>query len=86
MKHGGKVKQCSTEGCKNNAKRGGVCWRHGAYRNAQEESTAFGSEYENTTATQKLPNQNSSRSTRRESERISVPEEVTILCQETAEV
>ena len=86
VKHGAKVKRCSSEGCSNQAVRGGVCIRHGAYRNALDESTAFGSEYEKTTATKTLPNQRASRSSLRESERISVPEEVTILCQETAEV
>ena len=55
MKHGAKVKQCSTEGCTNKVVKGGVCWRHGAYRNPNDESTAFasclGSEFEKTTAT-----------------------------------
>eukprot|EP00985_Skeletonema_marinoi_P035048 scaffold45473_cov175-Skeletonema_marinoi.AAC.1 len=51
-----------TEGCTNQAKRGGVCKRHGAYRNAHNESTAFGSELEKNTVTQTavtqiLPNQ-----------------------------
>ena len=30
MKHGAKVKRCSTEGCKSFAVKGGVCMRHGA--------------------------------------------------------
>ena len=61
--------------------------KHGAYHNAQDESTAFGSEYENTTATQTLPNQRaSSRSSLSESGRRIVPEEVTILCREIVEV
>jgi hypothetical protein len=30
MRHGAKVKRCSSEGCTNKAKRGGVCIRHGA--------------------------------------------------------
>ncbi len=86
IKHGAKKKKrCSSEGCSNQVQRGGVCIRHGAYGNAQGESTVFGSEYENTTATQTLPNHRASRSTLRVPER-SVPEEVTILCQETAEV
>ncbi len=44
-------------GCTNQARKGGVCWRHGhgANRNPYEESTAFtsciGSELEKTTAT-----------------------------------
>ena len=87
-KHGAKVRRyrCSREGCTNQTKRGGVCWRHGAYRNAQDESTAFRSEYERTTATQTLPNQRTSRSSLSESGRRSVPGEVTILCQEIVEV
>ena len=55
MKHGAKVKRCSVEGCTNHSKRGGVCYRHGAYRNPHEESTAFtscfGSDFDKTTAT-----------------------------------
>ena len=86
MKHGAKVKLCRSEGCTNQAKKGGVCKRHGAYRNAQDESTAFGSEYERTTATQSLPNQRTSRSSLSESGRRIVPEEVTILCREIVEV
>ena len=30
MKHGANVKRCSSEGCNNYAKRGGVCMKHGA--------------------------------------------------------
>jgi hypothetical protein len=30
VKHGAKVKRCSSEGCKNIVKKGGVCVRHGA--------------------------------------------------------
>ena len=62
MRHGAKMKKklCSSEGCTNYSKRGGLCQRHGAYRNPTDESTAFpscfGSEFEKTTAT--YPNQN----------------------------
>ena len=88
MRHGAKVKLCRNEGCTNNALRGGVCWRHGAsYRNTHDESTAFGSEFEMTTATQTLPNQSVSRVAVREGqERSGVPGEVAILCQEIVEV
>ena len=58
MRHGAKGKVCSSEGCTNLAKRGGVCRRHGVYRNPHDESTAFTmheSAYDDTTAT--LPNQ-----------------------------
>jgi hypothetical protein len=30
MRHGAKVKLCSSDGCTNFAKNGGVCVRHGA--------------------------------------------------------
>ena len=30
IRHGGKVKLCSSEGCTNHSKKGGVCMRHGA--------------------------------------------------------
>ena len=82
IKHGAMKKRCSSAGCTNRAQGGGVYKKHGAYRNEQDESTAFGSELEKTTTTRTLPNQRSSRS----SERGSVPEEVTILCQEIVEV
>ena len=45
---------CSSDGCTNQAKKGGVCKRHGAYRNPNDESTAFtlsSSAFERTTAT-----------------------------------
>ena len=52
----GQVKRCNSDGCTNEAIKGGVCWRHGAYRNTNDESTAFGSElFEKTTVTQALP-------------------------------
>jgi len=84
IRYWSKKKLCSNEGCTNQAKQRG---RHGAYRNTQNGSTAFGSEYEMTTATQTSPNQRtSSRVVVREGqERSSVPEEVTI-CQEIVEV
>ena len=90
MRHGAKwsKKKCSSVGCTNQGKRGGVCWRHGANRNAHDQSTAFGSEYDETTTTQTLPNQHASRATVREVQQggSSVPGEVTILCQEIVEV
>ncbi len=30
MKHGAKMKRCSSEGCTNQAQKGGVCIKHGA--------------------------------------------------------
>jgi len=88
IKHGAKTKRCSSEGCTNKALRGGVCRRHGANRNTHDQSTAFGSEFERTTATQLLPNQRALRDTVREVQQggSSVPGEVTILCQEIVEV
>ena len=53
-----------------------------AYHNIQEESTAFGSEYEMTTVTQTLPNQHDAV---RGVEESSVPGEVIIMCQEIEE-
>ncbi|KAK1748109.1 hypothetical protein QTG54_000048 [Skeletonema marinoi] len=58
IRHGAKVKQCISEGCANNAQKGGVCRRHGASRTLHDETTAFGSEFEKTTATLTTPNQN----------------------------
>eukprot|EP00984_Skeletonema_dohrnii_P025198 scaffold14311_cov150-Skeletonema_dohrnii-CCMP3373.AAC.5 len=91
IRHGAKwsKKKCSIEGCTNNSRRGGVCRRHEAYRATQDESTAFGSEFDITTETQSIPTQRASRATVREgheSERSSVPGEVAILCQEIVEV
>ncbi len=87
IKHGAKVKRCSSERCTNKAVQGGVCCRHGAKRNTYDESTAFGSEFDKTTATLTVANHQRTRSlfsmTRGGS---SVPEEVTILCQEIVEV
>jgi hypothetical protein len=77
MRHGAKVKQCSSEGCKNIAQKGGVCRRHGAYRNNHEESTAFtsclGSEFDKTTATH--PYQRISTASKPQDD---VPEEVAV--------
>ncbi len=77
LKHGAKVKRCSVEGCTNHSKKGGVCKRHGAYRNHDEESTAFascfGSEFDKTTFTH--PNQ---RTPSASTIRGSVPEQVVI--------
>jgi hypothetical protein len=53
VKHGAKVEY--SDGCMNISLKGGVCWRHGANRNPNDESTAFascfGSEFEKTTVT-----------------------------------
>jgi hypothetical protein len=88
MRHGGKVKQCSIEGCRNIVVKGGVCWRHGANRNTQDESTAFGSELEltNATTTQIISHHRASRAAVRRQEESTVPGEVTILCEEIVEV
>ena len=59
-RHGAEIKLCSSDWCTNNVIRGGVCRRYGAKRNAQDASTAFGSEFEMTTATKILPNQGAS--------------------------
>ena len=49
--------------------------------------SAFGSEYGETTATQSIPNQRTSRVAARErQEGSSIPEEVAILCREIVEV
>ena len=85
MRHGAKVKLCSSEGCTNQSVRRGLCCRHGAY--LQDESTAFGSKLEMTTATQTtISHQRASNAAVRGQEESSVPEEVTILCQEIVEV
>ena len=79
IKHGAKVehKRCTIEGCTNYSKRGGVCIRHGAYRNPTDESTAFtscfGSEFDKTTLTH--PNQ---RTPAASASQTSVPEEVAV--------
>ena len=65
--------------------KGGACIRHGAYHNTSDQSTAFGSEYEKTTASHTPTSQSALGAVPRGSERGSVPEEVTILCQEIVE-
>jgi len=86
-RHGAKVKRCSSVGCTKQAQKGGVCIRHGAHHNTQDESTAFGSEFEKTTVTQNLPNQRAStRAAIGGQEGRSVPGEVTIVCQEIVQV
>eukprot|EP00985_Skeletonema_marinoi_P008050 scaffold3586_cov115-Skeletonema_marinoi.AAC.6 len=86
IKHGAKAKLCSSEGCTNVVVKGGVCIRHGAAINTLDQSTAFGSEFEQTTATQTLPNQRASRAAARGQGGSIVPGEVTIPCREFAEV
>jgi len=62
----------------------GVCCRHGASRTLHDESTAFRSEFEKTTATLTIPNQNNpAASDKRKSS--GIPEEV-VICQEIVEV
>jgi hypothetical protein len=85
-RHGAKikVKKCIREGCTNNAQKGGVCKRHGASRTLHDETTAFGSEFEKTTATLTTLNQyNPAASDERKSS--GVPEDV-VICQEIVEV
>ena len=58
--------------------------RHGASRTLHDETTAFGSEFEKTTATLTIPNRNNpAASDERKSS--GVPEEV-VICQEIVEV
>ena len=83
IRHGAKVKRCSSEGCTNKVLRGGVCWRHGAYRTPTDESTAFGSEFDKTTAAD-LPHQSTTDSLYERST-IGVPREV-VVCREIVEV
>lgn len=79
------VKLYNSEGA-NQVQRGGVCWRHGANRITHNESTAFGSEFEKTTATRTSPNQRAPRAAAREGQEGSrVPQEVAILCQDIIE-
>jgi len=86
MRHGAKVKRCINEECTNQAQKGGLCMRHGAFRNTNDESTAFGSKFDETTATLSQPNQLASRTTIREQGGRTVPGEVAFLCQEILEV
>ncbi|KAK1736803.1 hypothetical protein QTG54_012248 [Skeletonema marinoi] len=79
------VKLYNSEGA-NQVQRGGVCWRHGANRITHNESTAFGSEFEKTTATRTSPNQRAPRAAAREGQEGSrVFQEVAILCQDIIE-
>ena len=84
IRHGAKVKKCSSEGCSNQARREGVCKRHGASCTLHDETTAFGSEFEKTTATLTIPNQNNP-ATADKRKSSGIPEEV-VICQEIVEV
>ena len=86
IRHGAKVRRCSYEVCTNVVVKGGVCRRHGAYRNTNDESTAFGSLFEQPTATQSQSNQHASEASITGRDGESVPGEVSILCQEIYEV
>eukprot|EP00984_Skeletonema_dohrnii_P033004 scaffold28303_cov67-Skeletonema_dohrnii-CCMP3373.AAC.2 len=67
-------------------RKGTLLW-HGKCRNAHDESTAFGSKVDETTANLSHPNQLASRTTNiREQGGRTVPGEVAILCQEVVEV
>jgi hypothetical protein len=81
VRHGAKVIRCSNEGCTNQAKKGGVCMRHGAYRNSNDESTAFAlsaSAFERTTAT--LPHHSTTLAATSASQGTNIPDVVTIVC------
>ena len=56
------------------------CCRHGAYRNTIDESTAFGSELDQTTLARSQPNLHEPPVTGQRGR--GVPDEVAILCQE----
>ena len=73
IRHGAKVKLCSSGGCTNQAVRKGVCWRHGGKRTPNDESTAFESQFDETTASMNLRHQSAER-------RTGVPGEV-VICQ-----
>ena len=60
--------------------------KHGAYRNTQEESTAFGSKFEVTATAQIPPYPYAPRAVARGQEGSCVPNEVIALCQEIVEV
>jgi len=85
IRHGATLtrKECSSEGCTNQVRNGGVCERHGSSRTPCDGSTAFGSEYEKTTATLSLPNQSTAGASDESS--TGVPGEV-VICQEIEEV
>ena len=61
------------------AVKGGVCCTHGARRTPNDESTAFESEFEKTTATLNLPHQSVDGAL--DERRTDVPGEV-VICQE----
>ena len=86
MRHGAKVKLCSNEGCTKQVQRGGLCMRHGTFRTAHDESTAFGSGFDETTANLSFPNQSALEPSIRRQGGRSIPGEVAMLCQETFEV
>ena len=65
---------------------GAGCQVPGAGENTNDESTAFGSEFEQTTATRSHPNDRASEPSVRGRDGESVPGEVAILCQEIYEV
>ena len=84
-RHGAKKRLCSQEGCTNQAQIRGVCYRHKAYRNTNDESTAFGSELEQTPVTQSLSNEHGPGTSTGQRGR-GIPGKVAILCQEIFEV
>ena len=89
IRYGAKVKpkKYSSEGeeCTNNIdQNGGICKRHGASFTLHDETTAFGSEFEKTTATLTIPNQNNP-ATADKRKSSGIPEEV-VICQEIVEV
>ena len=87
IKHGTKktVKLCSSVGCTNRSKRGGVCREHGAYRaSSNDESTAFGSGLEKTTATH-ISHQSAASGVDSDKRGTGVPGEV-VICQEVVEL
>ena len=83
MRHGAKVKLCSSEGCTNQAVRGGVCFRHGAKRASNDESTAFGLEFE-ATAT-RISNQSTDSASDSDERSPGVPEDV-VICENIVEL
>ena len=83
MRHGAKRKQCSSEGCTNQAKKGGVCIRHGANHTSNDVSTAFGTELDETTALPSLLNRGNSIASHEPG--VGVPTEV-LVSQEIVEV
>ena len=64
--------------------RKGVCTRHGAKRIPNDESTAFESKFDETTATMNLIHQSAGGAI--DERRTGVPGEVVIFCQEIVEV